>query len=120
MPSFPLKITSGLPTKLDLLVTLPTGRAYWLDQSQFEIKMQIRDAPRLDGNLILDCTQYLTVAMVDVDHISVSLDLTSTDSAALCSGGYYDIIISDKSSAINRANVLLQGPVRQNFVVTEP
>lgn len=113
-----LVITSGLPYAKEIVITLPVGRTWWTQLSDFEVLMQLREEKRRDSTLVKDLTQYLTVTMDDANTVSVQFSMTGADTRALDRGGFYDVLISDVGTTDARAYILLFGTVKRMITIT--
>lgn len=114
----PLNIRSGVPFTFEFVVTLPSGRSWWTDISQFEILAQIRDLPAYTSRLQFDLSKFFTVTLDAPDAYMVRLFLTGEQTRLITRSGYYDVIMSDVGTTDARAEVLLAGQVLLNSVVT--
>lgn len=113
-----LTITSGLPFGKELNVTLPTGRTWWTNVSDFEVLMQVREEKNRNSTLVKDFAQYLTVTMPSADVVKIEVFLTGAETRTLDRGGYYDVLISDLGITDERAYVVLAGAVKRLTVIT--
>ncbi len=118
MTVIPLNIESGIPSNMEFITTLPADRSWWLAREDFEILMQMRDAPNGKGNLILDLTKYLTVEMTGPHTLLTTFKMAGQHTRLICRSGYYDVVMSDVGGLDDRAVVLLRGPVRHKSTVT--
>jgi len=117
----PFHITAGLPFGKKIVVTLPAGRSFWLNENQFEVLGQIRITDDFMSELILDISKYMTVTFdpgEDPDIVTIYLNMNSSNTRLVTAGGYYDIIMSDPLELDNRAARLVEGPVFRQAVVT--
>lgn len=116
--STPLTLTSGLPMGKIILVTLPTGRAWWLETAEFEVRAHVRAEAKLDSTLLLDLGAYLTVSKDDVDTMRIVLSMDGAETLAVTKSGYYDIIMSDPGVDDARAKRILDGPFTVDSIIT--
>lgn len=114
----PFYIKSGIPFGKTVTVTLPSGRTYWTDDTEFEVICQIREAPDSESTLLLDITDNLTIDFTAPDTVEISLSLTGADTRLLKDDGFYDMIMSDPFTEDARAVTLVEGPVYRTTVVT--
>lgn len=114
----PLKITSGLPFLKVIVVTLPTGRDWWTDVSDFELLCQVREEPDVASILILDLADYFTPEFDGDDNIIIRFSMTGADTRLITKSGYYDLVISDTGTTDARAYTLLRGPVKRSVLVS--
>lgn len=111
-------ITQGLPFSKVINITLPTGRTWWTNVNNLEIRMQIRETPKKTSPLILNMSPYMTYSFIDADLLRVILTMTGNDTRNLTKSGYYDIIASDTGVTDARAYVILKGSVKQRVLIT--
>ena len=114
----PLHITAGLPFAKTVVATLPTGRSWWTESTDFEVLSQIREAADYTSPLLLDLKQFLTVTFDDVDEITIELEMTGAETRRLTKAGHYDMLISDTLAVDGRAIRVVSGPVHRDVVVT--
>jgi hypothetical protein len=114
----PMHIKSGIPYGRTITVTLPAGRDWWLDDIDFEVLSQIREASDSSSPLILDLVQFMTVSFDGINEVSIDLKLNGEDTRKVKSGGYYDIVISDVFAIDERAFTIVEGPVYRTSLVT--
>lgn len=113
-----LSIKSGLPFAKKINITLPSGRSWWTEVSDFEILMQIREKKDRNSPLVMDLADFLTITQVSDDVFSVDLAMTGADTRLLTRGGFYDMIMSDIGVTDERGLVIIQGPVKRTTVIT--
>lgn len=111
-------ITAGLPFLKSIVATLPQGRTWWVNRSDFEVLCQIREAADESSPLILDLVQYLTVSFDDADRVTIDLLMAGEETRNVTKSGYYDVILSDVGTRDARAVVLLEGPIKRKVLVT--
>jgi hypothetical protein len=111
-------ITQGLPFSKVINVTLPTGRTWWLNNSQVQFLMQVREKPSRDSTLILDMSPYLSFSFISTDLVRINLAMTGQNTRLFLKSGYYDIIASDVGTTDARAFVLFQGSVKKKMLIT--
>lgn len=111
-------ITQGLPFSKVINVTLPTGRTWWLNSSQVQFLMQIREKPSRDSTLILDMSPYLSFSFISTDLVRINLAMTGENTRLFLKSGYYDIIASDVGTTDARAFVLFEGYVKKKTLIT--
>lgn len=114
----PFYITSGLPYAKEITVTLPTGRPWWLNTSQFEVKAQIREGVDFNAPLLLDLTPYISYVFSGANNVIVTLDMDGSDTRLLLNSGYYDFLMSDPATTDARVIKFLDGPVYRDSVIT--
>ncbi len=114
----PLDITAGLPFAKTFVATLPLGRDWWTNTSQFEVLSQVREEARRDSPLVIDFADYITVTMTGADTVTIELVMSGEDTRKVTKRGFYDLIISDVGVSDARGYVLSKGPVRLNGVIT--
>jgi hypothetical protein len=114
----PLKITSGLPFLKVIVVTLPTGRDWWTDVSDFELLCQFREEADVASPLILDVADYFTPEFDGADNIIIRFSMTGSDTRLVTKSGYYDLVISDVGTTDARAYTLLKGSVKRSVLVS--
>ena len=112
------EIVSGLPFSKEIRVSLPPGRTWWTNTSEFEVLMQVRKDKKRDSELILDLAQYLDVTMSDADTIKVMFSMGGHDTRGLHASGFFDMILSDVGTTDDRAFVVLYGTVKRSSVIT--
>lgn len=125
MPSVqvPFHITSGIPFAKTIVATLPNGRTWWTDVTQFEVLAQIRKADTVDSDIIVDLKQFISVDFdfgTDPDEVTVELVMTGTDTRLVTDSGHYDVVMSDTFAVDGRAIVLIKGPVHRYSLVSGP
>jgi hypothetical protein len=119
----PFHIKSGIPFGKSIQADLPDDRDWWLDDTEFEVLAQIREASSYESPLILDLTQFLTVTFVPgvmpvLDAILIDLRMSGDDTRKVTKSGFYDFIISDPFQEDAYAVPILEGPVYRTAVVT--
>lgn len=117
----PFHITSGIPFAKTVLVTLPNGRTWWTDESNFEVLCQVRESDSVDSDLILDLAQFLTVTFVpgtDPDLVTIDLTMSGTETRFITKSGHYDMVMSDAFAVDDRAIVIINGPVQRYSLVS--
>lgn len=113
-----LTIVSGLPFGKEINISLPTGRTWWTQLSNFEVLFQIREDKMRDSPLVKDMSEYLTVSMPESDTIKVEIFMTGAETRDLEQGGFYDILVSDTGTTDARAYRVLKGTVKRQTVIT--
>ena len=111
-------ITSGLPFSKVINITLPSDRTWWLNNTQVEILMQIREKPNRDSTLILDMSSYLTFSFITDDLVRCFIEMTGEETRDFEKSGYYDFIVSDIGTVDARAYRLFAGSVRRKGLIT--
>jgi len=111
-------ITQGLPFSKVINIALPTGRTWWTNVNNLEIRMQIRETPKKSAPLILNMSPYMTYSFIDADLLRVIVTMTGNDTRNLTKSGYYDIIASDAGVTDARAYLILKGTVKQKVLIT--
>ena len=114
----PFHITSGLPFSKTIDVTLPNGRAWWTNETQFEVLSQVREGPDENSTLIIDLAQFMTVTWSAPDDASILLEMSGAETRQVTKSGYYDIVLSDLLPTDDRAIKILGGPVIRDTLVT--
>jgi hypothetical protein len=114
----PFHITSGLPFSKTIEVTLPNGRTWWIDNTEFEVLSQIREGEDDTTPLLLDIAQYMTLTWTAPDSASILLEMSGAETRLLKKSGYYDVILSDPLPTDVRAIKILGGPVVRESLVT--
>lgn len=111
-------ITSGLPFSKELSVTLPSGRSWWTNLTQFEVLFQIREGKARETPLVKDLAEFLNVSMINANQFKIDFIMTGSNTRDLTRGGYFDIIMSDVGTTDARAFVILNGIVKRLSTVT--
>lgn len=114
----PFHITSGLPFSKTIEVTLPNGRTWWIDNTEFEVLSQIREGEDDSTPLLLDISQYMTVTWNAPNTATIELEMSGANTRQLKKSGYYDVIMSDPLPSDERAIKVLGGPVVREALVT--
>ena len=114
----PFSITAGLPFAKTIVVTLPSGRSWWTNSADFEVRSQIREGQAESTPLILSLSPYLSTVFDGTDTVTITLTMEGKDTRLVLKNGYYDVIMSDAGVADARASVLLRGSVRVQVLVT--
>lgn len=114
----PLNITSGLPFSKTIEVTLPNGRTWWINQTEFEVLSQIREGEDDTSPLLLDIAQYMTVSWLAPNTATIELEMSGAQTRLLTKSGYYDVIMSDPLPTDVRAIKIIGGPVVREALVT--
>ncbi len=114
----PLYIKSGLPFERTIVVTLPSPRDWWTISTEFEVLSQIRESKSYTSPLRLDLKPYLTMDFDGANTVTVTLEMTGSDTRKLNASGNYDMILSDVNTLDNRAYEILSGQVYQEAIVT--
>jgi len=114
-----LDITAGLPFKRVIVVTLPTGRNWWTVLTDFEVRMQCREAAAETAPLVFNFTPFLTVTFSGLDQVYITLVMTGADTRTLTEGGYFDVIMSDVGVTDARGYTIATGSVRRRVLVTK-
>ena len=115
--SVTFSITAGLPFSKTFIITLPTGRSWWLQRQNFEVRAQIREKPDTSSTLILDLIDYINVTYAS-NVITVYLQMSGEDTRKLTRSGFYDLIVSDVGTTDQRAYKIVEGPARVSPLVT--
>ena len=114
----PFYITSGLPFEKQVIVTLPVGRDWWTNISQFEVLSQARDGVDQLAPLIVDLAQHMDVIFTAPNTVTIDLFMTGAQTRLVTKSGNYDIIISNPLPSDERAIKVLDGPVYRTSLVT--
>ena len=115
----PFTITAGLPFSKIFIVTLPTGRGWWTNIEDFEVRAQVREKPEVTSALVIDFLPYLQYT-ISGNVVTISLSMNGEDTLKLYRSGYYDIVMSDVGTVDSLAFKILQGPVKRSLLVTAP
>lgn len=114
----PFYIKSGLPYAKEITVTLPTGRTWWTNTSEFEVKAQIREGVDYSAPLLLDLTPFLSYVFSGANVVVINLDMNGSETRQLLESGFYDILMSDPLTTDARVIRILDGPVYRESVIT--
>ena len=115
--SVTFSITAGLPFSKTCIITLPTGRSWWLQRQNFEVRAQIREKPDTASGLILDLLDYITFTYAN-NVITVYLQMSGEDTRKITRSGFYDLVVSDVGTTDARAYKIIEGPARITPLVT--
>ena len=113
-----------LMTDLTLVGGLPYSRRIrvkkaaitWPTTNDFEVRSQVRVSASKSATLKATLTPYIS-ASVDGEDIVLDLHMNGGSTRTL-SGGYYDIVLSDKGSMDSRAIRVLGGKLTIQPLVT--
>ena len=113
----PFHIKSGLPFAKTIIATLPSGRAWWTSNSQFEVLCQIRESDDYSSPLILDLENFITKSLA-TNTVTINLVMTGADTRKVTKSGYYDLVLSDTLQVDTNAFVVIHGQVYRTATVS--
>jgi hypothetical protein len=113
----PFHIKAGLPFAKTIIATLPSGRAWWTLDNQFEVLAQIRESDDYSSPLILDIQNYITKSLA-TNTVTMNLVMTGADTRKVTKSGYYDIVLSDVNQVDANAFVVIHGQVYRTALVS--
>lgn len=118
MAAYDLEIRSGIPFSKSFVMTLPEGRSWWTEASDFEVLSQVRKKEDVTSDLILDLAQFIQKTLTSPDVVLIDLVMNGAATRQLVASGFYDVIVSDAGTADARAYRISHGKVKRYSVVT--
>jgi len=109
-----LNITKGLPYSRRIRVT--DGKLTWPTLDELEVKSDVRVSAVSTGTLKGSLAAFITPSFEGNDLI-LELRMSGKDTRTF-SGGFYDIVVSDKGTDDIRAIRVLKGRVEMDRLVT--
>lgn len=118
MAAYDLEIRSGIPFSKSFVMTLPEGRSWWTEASDFEVLSQVRKKEDVTSDLILDLAQFIQKTLTSPDVVLIDLVMNGAATRQLVASGFYDVIVSDAGTVDARAYRISHGKVKRYSVVT--
>jgi hypothetical protein len=114
MSDVELNIVAGLPYARRIRVT--DGAKIWPSVDLLEVRSQVRVSPHWKSTLKATLTSYITPS-IEGNDLVLDLKLTGAQTRTL-SGGYFDMVVSDKGSVDERGLQVIKGIIKLEHLVT--